>query len=186
MTDAFGAGDAVIFMKIGTHANEDLGDIIERKKREIREAGYSMWGYGGNTCHPTSIVQPFARNHAASNHPIRLCMHPMESRHFAVPVRAEQYSVDGVEWESIPSSINVLGSRYALCITGLREADAQLQLINTRVAIGNSTGRIGADYVRGHVDKACLEVVSPGDASEGIQIGFVADVVEPYAVFLRN
>ena len=58
-------GAGVLYMKVGTHAQESLEDIVERKSREIREAGYGMWGYGGNTCHPSTMVQPFAREFQA-------------------------------------------------------------------------------------------------------------------------
>jgi hypothetical protein len=36
-------------MKVGTHAQESLEDIIARKSKEIDDAGYAMWGYGGKT-----------------------------------------------------------------------------------------------------------------------------------------
>src|SRR5690349_10987760 len=101
-------------MKVGTHAQESLADIIARKCKEIEETGYGMWGYGGNTCHPRTMVQPFAESCAAGGAPIYLCMQEMNSRHFAEPLRASEYSVDGSKWEPIPATINVRGSRFAL------------------------------------------------------------------------
>ena len=126
MRDDFSEGDVILFMKVGTHANETLGDIIRRKRLEIDEAGLVMWGYGGNTCHPRTMVQPFAAAHASSGQVIRLCMQPMESKHFADPVRADEYSIDGIKWIPVPTPINVLGSRYALCINDLRESNRLL------------------------------------------------------------
>jgi hypothetical protein len=177
-------GDGVIFMKVGTHAHEDLRSIIERKRREIDEAGFSMWGYGGNTCHPRTMVQPFARHHALQGKRIVLVMEPMSSHHFAEPVRATDYSIDGITWDPIPAPINVRGSRFALCLSNLDEVDTTIALGDTRVAVGNSSGRVGSDYVTGRVDKACLDVVS--DTGEGPRpIGLVAEVTDPYAVLLR-
>jgi hypothetical protein len=178
-------GDPIIYMKIGTHAQEELADILDRKRQEIEREGFGMWGYGGNTCHPRSMVQPFAQ---AASKPIVLCMQPMDSRHRAEPVRAEEYSVDGKCWKQIPSGIDVLGSRYALCIRSLEEVDLTLDLADTKVALGNSKGRMGSGYVRGRVDKACLEVLPPGSADpvRGIKIGAVAELVEPFAVLVRN
>src|SRR5215467_6180509 len=103
-------------MKVGTHAQETLADIIARKSREIEKTGYAMWGYGGNTCHPRTMVQPFAEAWAGKDAPIYLCMQEMDSRHFAEPLRATEYSVDGLEWTTIPDTINVLGSRFALMV----------------------------------------------------------------------
>jgi hypothetical protein len=187
--ELFEAGSAVLFMKIGTHAQESLPDIIGRKKREIEQAGFGLWGYGGNTCHPRTMVQPFAQSHAGNSGRILLCMQPMASKHFAEPLRAEEYSSDGSTWQDIPEAINVLGSRYALCIDNLREVSASLGLAGTRVAIGNSKGKRGNQYIKGRVDKACLEVVEPHTApallESAVDIGLVAELVPPFAVFLR-
>jgi hypothetical protein len=177
-------GAGVLYMKIGTHAQEELPDILVRKGKEIEEAGLAMWGYGGNTCHPTTKVQPFAK---AADRPIILCMQPMESRHFAEPLRAGEYSADGIHWNPIPAAINVIGSRYALCIDALTEVDETIDLGQMRVAIGNSQGISGSQYVRGRVDKACFEVAdSVLGEPKPVHIGAIAKLVAPYAVLLRS
>ena len=51
-------GSGLLYMKVGTHARETLEDIIRRKTKEIEDTGYAFWGYGGNTCHPRTMVQP--------------------------------------------------------------------------------------------------------------------------------
>ncbi|SKA31721.1 hypothetical protein [Consotaella salsifontis] len=191
MNEIVKPGAGVLFMKIGTHAQEELADIIARKKEEISKTGYGMWGYGGNTCHPASMVQPFARKFAQIGQPIHLCMETMNSSHIAAPMCAAEYSVDGVQWEEIPHTIEVRGSKYALVIDQLREEQLKLPLDQTRVPVGPSTGRLGSRYVKGRVDKACLsvldapELTNEGDPRE-IDIDLVATLREPYAVFLRG
>jgi hypothetical protein len=188
VTEIIRPGAGIIFMKVGTHARETLADIIERKRREIQEAGFALWGYGGNTCHPINSVQPFARAFERRSGAIYLCMEPMDSSHFAIPNRASEYSVNGLKWEKIPEAINVLGSRYALAIRELRSEEFELPLERTRVAIGMSAGRIGSRYVSGRVDKACLEVADdePIDVERRAHIGLTARLVEPYAVLVRD
>lgn len=177
-------GDSVLYMKVGTHAREGLAEIIARKRREIEDEGFSLWGYGGNTCHPTTMVQPFA---IASPGPIVLAMQPMTSNHFAEPVRAEEFSSDGFDWTQIPNGISVLGSRFALVLESLEEVDVELDLATTRVAVGNSMGRPGDDYVKGRVDKACLRAgFEPAGASRPVRIQLAARMASPFAVFLRN
>lgn len=179
--------DRFLFMKVGTHAQEELSQIVKRKREEIDRAGFTMWGYGGNTCHPTTMVQPFAKLIASQKQPILLYMHPMTSRHFAEPVRATEYSSDGITWERVPDEIDVVGSRYALWIKSLDEAHVELPLSSTRVAIGNSRGKTGTDYIRGHVDKACFEFVrGPRSDNRAVSVRLVAEVLDPYAVFLRS
>ncbi len=183
-------GAGILFMKVGTHAQETLEQIIARKTKEINDAGYAMWGYGGNTCHPQTMVQPFAKTFEQREKTIYLCMEEMESKHYAQPVRAEQFSADGIHWEDIPPEINVLGSRYALIIKYLRQERFSLPLACTQIAIGNSQGVPGDRYLRGRVDKACLVVNDANlqaTADERCaQIGLVAELAEPYAAFLRN
>src|SRR5579864_2384933 len=94
-------GEGLLYMKVGTHAQETLEEIIERKRKEIEDAGFALWGYGGNTCHPVSMVQPFARNYEQKAGVIYLCMQPMTSKHFALPIRASEFSRDGFTWEKI-------------------------------------------------------------------------------------
>lgn len=177
-------GDNILYMKVGTHASEELSDIIGRKQAEIEAEGMAFWGYGGNTCHPSSMVRPFAMESVG---PIVLVMQPMTSNHFAEPVRADEYSEDGIEWKPVPQGINCVGSRYALLVDSLDEVDDVVDLSRTRVAIGPSRGKVGTNYIRGRVDKACLEVAQePVGESKMVEIRLRANVVAPYAVFLRN
>jgi hypothetical protein len=187
MSDIIHPGAPILFMKIGTHAQEDLEKIIARKIKEIEDAGYAMWGYGGNTCHPQSMVQPFAQAFEKKDQTIYLCMHEMASNHFAEQVRATQFSEDGISWKDIDPAINVMGSRYALFIKSLDRQDFELPLSDTRVAIGNNKGKSGDAYVKGRVDKACLEVVEGRNAAEGqsVKIGLVAKLIAPYAAYVR-
>lgn len=196
MTNIVTPGSGILFMKVGTHANETLESIIERKAREIDQAGVAFWGYGGSTCHPQNMVQPFALSYEAQAKPIYLCMEEMTSNHWAQTARADEYSVNEISWELIPEAIKVIGSRYALVIKALREVDFDLPLDATRVALGNSRGAPGSKYIKGRVDKACLEVVAPLEVNQSTQtdgsksplkhIGLVAELAPPFAVYVRN
>lgn len=191
MSNVIKPGEDILFMKVGTHANESLAEIVERKQAEIDAAGFALWGYGGNTCHPLTMVQPFARGAIEQGNQIQLFMEPMESNHFAVTERATEFSVDGVDWQEIDPAIRVIGSRYALAIQNLEQQEFELPLAHTAVAVGNSKGRRGDRYIKGRVDKACLEVVGPPDEDEDpegkvVPIGLVAEVVEPFAVIVRS
>lgn len=191
MSDIISPEHGILFMKVGVHANEALEDIIERKTKEIEQAGFALWGYGGNTCHPRTMVQPFAQQFVSAGGGVVLCMQEMESHHFAEQIRAKYFSIDGQKWELVPPEINVLGSRYALAIKGLHREEFALPLARTRVAVGNSHGRPGNKYIAGRVDKACLEFTEGADApladdEPQVKISLVAEVCDPFAVFLKN
>ena len=181
-------GAGLIFMKVGTHAKESLDDILKRKRKELSDAGVSFWGYGGNTCHPTTKVQPFVSTLKNQGNGVYLCMQSMMSNHFAEQVRAEEYSEDGVHWKKVPKEINVLGSRFALVLESIDNADFDLDLASTKVGIGLQEGRSGADYIRGHVDKACLVLGDKPAAptlDRTLKISLAARLAKPYAVLLR-
>lgn len=185
MTDQVLPGDQILYMKVGMHAQESLEDILKRKQAEIDRVGFAMWGYGGPTCHPAR-VQQHAGECAEVGRPIRLVMEPVNSKHDREPKRAEYFSLDNHEWEQVPDGINVLGSRYALCITNLREVDEDLPLAATQVAFGPSIGKAGDAYIKGRVDKACLEVVPDYGDGKVVSIKLSADLVSPWSVFLRT
>ncbi|MBN9669479.1 hypothetical protein [Roseibium aggregatum] len=191
MSNIIKPGAGILFMKVGVHAQEELDDIIARKSKEIEDTGYGMWGYGGNTCHPTTMVQPFADEYEKRGDTIHLVMEEIESNHRAAPSRATECSMNGIDWELIPETINVLGSKYALLIEELRRETFVLPLDQTRVPVGRSSGKLGARYVQGRVDKACLEVLEHPELSNvyeprNIRVGLVAKLRKPYAVFLKD
>ena len=116
----------------------------------------------------------------------------MVSNHFAESIRANEYSTDGLTWKEVPAGINAVGSRFALCIQDLRISEFDLPLSSTEVAVGRSTGRLGSQYIKGRVDKACLNIrgdaklLNDPDQERLIKIGLTAKLLAPYAVFLRS
>jgi hypothetical protein len=190
VTEILAPGNGIFFMRVGTHARETLDEIVARKLGEIDRVGYTFWGYGGNTCHPMTIVQPFAQERAAEGNPVYICMEEMESAsYFGEPQAAAEYSQDGRAWHAVPEQIAVRGSRYALRIEDLRTTDFTLPLEHTRVRVGTSSGRLGSRFVAGAIDKACLVFepgAGPAEPGSHRKISLVARVCEPYAMLLRN
>ena len=182
------AGSGIIYMKVGVHARETIEDIVKRKQDEFAKAGKIFWGYGGNTCHPRTIVQPFARQFEKEGKPVHLVMHKMKSRHFAVPELAKEYSEDGVDWYPVPEGIEVRGSRFGMVIGGLTEEEFDVNLQSAIVSVGPSRGRLATDYLKGQVDKGCFELIKgENEPKEDTlkHIDITAPLIAPYAVFLR-
>src|SRR6266446_5833653 len=145
-----------IFMKVGNHAGETWEEILERKQKEIENAGRSFWGYGGTSCHPLTQVQPFARSIARKQAPIYLLMEFIDSKAAPDIVQPTEFSADSVHWEPIPDGINVIGSRYALVLDEIRPGELEIPFQEFAVAVGKSRGKIASDYIAGRIDKACL------------------------------
>lgn len=180
---------SLLFMKVGLHAGERFEEILERKRREYREAGMIFWGYGGNTCHPTLAVQPFARMTLEKGQNIYLVMEEIDSHHAPTKILADEYSVDGLHWQPIPTGIEVRSSRYAIVLGELQDGDLHIDLAEYKVAVGPSTGKFADDYIARRVDKACItkeQEYSVDRIPQIKNIRHMAKIVEPYAVFLRN
>jgi hypothetical protein len=183
--------DKFIFMKVGNHAGETWEQILKRKRQEYKRTGRIFWGYGGNTCHPISIVQPFARLALKEHGSIFLVMEPIDSKAEPDIVPAIEYSQDGVTWEPIPDGIQIIGSRYALVLDEIKPGDLEISLAEFEVALGPSAGKPAELYLQGHVDKGCFiksaqNRVVPEQKQGVRKIGFMAQMKEPFAVLLRG
>lgn len=182
--------EAFIFMKVGNHAGETFEQILERKRRELSEAGRIFWGYGGFTCHPIHHVQPFCRIHLSKVNGIYLFMESIDSRAKPELAQATEFSEDGIGWQPLPEGVTVKGSRYALVLDEIRAGDLDLRLNEYIVGVGKSRGKPAPDYLRGHIDKGCFEK-SPGAEvpNAGVtrkHISYIARLKEPFAVLLRG
>ena len=179
---------AIVFMKVGRHAGEDFEEILARKRAEYESTGMIFWGYGGGTMHPIQRVQPFARMKIEQHVGLTLVMQGIDSRHPDTEAFAKEYSRDGINWVPVPEGILVRGSRYALVLDEIHEGDLGIDLGQYRVGIGPSAGRLATEYVKGRVDKACLEHIEgsvAGGESKVVTVNPSAALKEPYAVLLR-
>ncbi len=183
--------DKFLFMKVGNHAGETWEQILERKRQEFEQTGRIFWGYGGNTCHPISTVQPFAKLAVKEHGGILLVMEPIDSRAQPDIIPATEYSHDGVTWEPIPNGIQVTGSRYALVLDEIKPGDLEITLAEYEVALGPSAGKAAELYLQGHIDKGCF-TKSAQSRTQAAQkrpvrkIRYMAQLKEPFAVLLRG
>jgi hypothetical protein len=118
-------------------------------------------------------------------------MNEMNSKHTAPPVAASEYSEDGVDWTAVPKGIEVRGSRFALVLDELEVEEFEVDLNAFEVGLGQSRGKIASEYLKGQNDKGCLiyhepHIPPPPEQRIIKQIGLIARVKPPYAVFLRD
>ena len=90
--------DAFIFVKAGPFASESLESILERKQREIAQAGKTFWGYGGTLLHPINQVQPFAKAQVQRKGELRVFMAITASVTDTQIRPATEFSVDRRTW----------------------------------------------------------------------------------------
>jgi hypothetical protein len=181
--------EAILFMKVGNEPGETLEAIVERKIKEEETAGVTFWGYGGTLCHPRKVVQPFLAGCCASGLPIQVMMSRTNSELRTTRTIAQECSVDKRKWCPIPNGIMVTTSRYALVLRHFRRCEFEIDIANYVVAYGPKKNTPFNQYIRYHVDKGVATRLASANASERpiapISISFVADLVKPYAIFVR-
>ena len=179
----------IVFMKVGFQVDETLEEIIRRKSKEEEDYGKIFWGYGGTLCHPLSQIKPFVRRAQALNLKPMLVMAFTPSRFVTSNSEwATEISEDGKVWEPIPSGVHIKGSRYAIVCKCLQEVDGEIDLASYEVAVGSRRGMRLSEYIRHRVDKGCaFQTCKPRlDRVKPVTISYVAEIVEPYAVFVRQ
>lgn len=178
--------DRIVLMKVGAHAKEDLDGIIERKKAEESKVGFMFWGYGGSLCHPTKQVHIFAQESLQAGYPLTLVMTTTKSRLLNQGTIASHYSEDKETWSQIPKDLVVTGSKYALVCKNLTPVDFEIDLADYIVGVGPSRGRSLSEYIGDRVDKACAARTQSRGDTNSLNVCYVAELVPPFAVFLRN
>lgn len=172
----------IIFMKIGYHSSEDLESIIKRKKEEDSN-GYFYWGYGGTICHPLNQVRPFCKDKK-----VYLLMSITKSKFEGKSIESYCYSINNKDWLPLPDHILVTSSKYALVCKNLKEVDFDINLNDYEVGIGNNKGKSFEEYIGHRIDKGCAikKKNSSKDKNNNlINIKYMAELVEPYSVFIK-
>ena len=144
----------IVLMKYGVHASESVESIITRKQEELAVNGRFFWGYGGVVCHPIKQIIPFLQQDS-NDDGTYLLLSRTPSNFNNQPKPAKLCSIDGDNWENIPSGISVYGSKYALSCTSLKQCNFDIDLSSYIVGIGPSYGRLLSDYIGGRIDKGC-------------------------------
>lgn len=95
-----------IISVLGPHAGESVNEIFDRKQKEISLTKYTLWLHKSYTCKPEHFkgitdtieclfIEPASRN---------------GSRPTISSDKAEMYSIDKINWKSIPNTIKCTGN----------------------------------------------------------------------------
>lgn len=177
----------IIYMKIGYHTNEEIDEIVKRKLKEERDVGYFFWGYGGSFCHPLNQIKPFIEKCLAIGIKPKLLMSFTPSKYISTPNFAKEYSTDKKDWRPLPEKVSIKGSKYAIVCKNLKKVNVEIDLNSYMVGVGNKKGTPLGEYIRYRVDKACafLNDSKKKLPEKTVKIVYVADIINPWAVFVR-
>ena len=183
---------ACLYMKVGPHGTESLDEILARKALEFETTDRIFWGYGSNVLHPRTQVHPFCSEWVEKQGSVYVLMERIEGRagrRIPHTASATHYSKDAADWKPLPEGVRT-GPAYALVLDEIIKVDREIDLRDFHVGVGGSKGRNAAHFIKYHVDKTCL-VAAGGKTPDHpppkpVSIGYIARLLDPYAVFLRH
>lgn len=182
---------AFVWCIAGPHIGETLVDIVDRKQRDIERFGWCLWAYGGmGNAHPETEVRRLADDYA-----------PNGTLHLLMPDTGKKYPDNGVpftayrttrhsEAQVLPAGMSpVTGGRssWAFRITSLRWSDDALIDVARYVAPYSRRGvQPLPEYLKGSHGRACAALDPTALGSLERRVHVVAELTEPYAVFLSR
>ena len=107
----------LIVSSAGQHAQEDLHTIVERKRRDIANAGYTIW-LTNSLATRVEIVQQFCKDHDVRH--VLFVAKGQKGSQKGPPTDhpAKLYSADQKEWLTIPKGLSHVTGKITRATTG--------------------------------------------------------------------
>jgi len=182
----------ILFMKVGPHSGFELDEIIKMKKGEEEAHGKFFWGYAGTLCHPFKVVNFVKQSLKYGKRPMMVMAYTPSKYFSSTTGRIKEYSIDRTRWIPLPEGVVLIGCKYAVIGEGLRQTQILIDLNSYavwnggQVTLWGNPGRLLGDYLKGQVNKARAVLLPNSSKSPRYtQISYIAEIVEPYCVFLR-
>lgn len=182
---------AFVWCIAGPHIGETLVDIVNRKCRDIERFGWCLWAYGGmGNAHPEAEIRRLANDYVDGN-----------ALPLLMPDTGKKYPDNGVpfteyhhrrsdEAVSIPAGMSpVTGGRssWAFWITSLDWSDhAVVDVAQYTAPYARRGPQPLPEYLKGSHGRACAARGVDADGGLERQVHIVAELGEPYAVFLSR
>ena len=183
------APPAFVWCIAGPHIGETLPEIVERKQRDIERFGWCLWAYGstGNS-HPENEVRRLAREHGRG-----------ETLPLLMPDTGKAYPENGRPFDayrvtptgepvSLPEGMSPVtgGQRsWAFYVTSLAwSADATVDVGRYVAPFPKAGPRSLTEYLRGSHGRACAARSDAPTEGSLRRVHVVAEIRDPYAVFL--
>ena len=170
----------VIVMKVGPHSNMSLDEIIESKNKEEIGNGVHYWGYSGVFCRPKQ-VQEFCK--MPSKTTPKLILIETKSSYNSDIGYINEYSSDNINYKKFKSPVQLQGAQFSFVAKNLRKFD-KFKLDDFIVVGGKNDGKPLSEHLVFRVNK-CLGKYSKNSNDSELNV-LIADLVEPYAVWLKE
>ena len=172
----------IIVMKVGPHSDMSLDEIIKSKKEEEISNGVHYWGYSGVFCRPNQ-VQNFCKESILNGISPKLILIETKSSYNSNIGFINEYSDDNINYKKFKSPVQLQGAQFSFVAKNIREYD-NFKLNDFVVVGGKNNGKVLREHLKFKVNK-CFAKYNEDSNDEEIKV-LVADLVEPYAVWLKE
>ena len=172
----------IIVMKVGPHSDMSLDEIIDSKIEEEIGNGVHYWGYSGVFCRPKQ-VQEFCKNSVLNNHSPKLVLIETKSSYSSSIGFINEYSEDNINYKKFKSPVQLQGAQFSFVAKNIRKYN-QFKLDDFIVVSGKNDGKVLSSHLKFKVNK-CFAKYKGNSQDKEINV-LVADLVEPYAVWLKE
>ncbi len=174
--------DDIIVMKVGPHSDMSLEEIMKSKKDEEVGNGVHFWGYSGVFCRPRK-VQDFCKNSILNGNSPKLVLIETKSSYNSEIGYINEYSDDNENYKKFKSLVQLQGAEFSFVAKNIRKYDS-FRFNDFIVVGGKNNGKVLKDHLKFKVNK-CFAKYNGKSTDKEINV-FVADLVEPYAVWLKE
>ena len=174
--------EEIIVMKVGPHSDMSLDEIIESKNKEEIGNGVHYWGYSGVFCRPKQ-VQEFCKKSIMNNHSPKLVLIETKSSYSSNIGYINEYSEDNKNYKRFKSPVQLQGAQFSFVAKNIRKYN-KFRLDDFVVVSGKNDGKVLSSHLRFKVNK-CFAKYEVNSNDKEISV-LVADLVEPYAVWLKE
>lgn len=168
----------IIVMKVGPHSDMSLDEIIDSKNKEEIGNGVHYWGYSGVFCRPKQ-VQEFCKNSSSP----KLVLIETKSSYSSSIGFINEYSEDNINFKKFKSPVQLQGAQFSFVAKNIRKYNG-FKLDDFVVVSGKNDGKPLSSHLKFKVNK-CFAKYKGNSNDKEINV-LIADLVEPYAVWLKE
>lgn len=170
----------IIVMKVGPHGVMNLQEIIQSKKEEEKIHGVHFWGYSGVFCQPRP-TQEFCK----SKESVQLVLIETKSPYQSDIGDIFEYSENGIDYKKFKGPVQLSGAQFSFVARNLREFE-NFCVDDYIVVGGKNDGKLLSDHLRFRVNKSFAKLDSKSQTRKQQQTVLIADLVEPYCIWLKE
>jgi len=178
----------IIVMKVGPHSNMSLNEIIKSKQDEELLHGVHYWGYSGVFCQPKPTKE-FCKTctHHTGIAPSLVLLETKSSYHSSIG-EIKSYSPNGTDYYDFKKPVQLQGAEFSFVTKNLRFVE-DFPLDRYNVVAGKNDGKPLLEHLRFRINKS-FATLNPDvlvyQTSRQIVTAFIADLVDPFAIWLKN